>query len=84
MKCSSRLFPTNSGQVAVNVTKRFHVSDVAKTFNILGWFSPSITLVKILLLRLWELKVDWDDVVPQSIQEIWLRWSNELTLLGTK
>ena len=68
----------------VNVTKRFLVSDVAKTFDILGWFSPSIILVKILLQRLWELKVDWDDVVPQSVREIWLQWRKELTLLSTK
>ena len=58
----------------VNVTERFLVSDVAKTFDILGWFSPLIILVKILLQRLWEMKIDWDDIVPQSIREIWLRW----------
>ena len=40
----------------VNVTKQLLVSDVAKTFDILGWFYPSIILVKILLQRLWELK----------------------------
>ena len=31
------------------LTKRAIVSDVAKTFDVLGWFSPSIIVVKILL-----------------------------------
>ena len=50
------------------VTKRFLVSDVVGTFDILGWFSPSIILVKILLQRLWEHGIHvhegWDDGVP--------------------
>ncbi len=66
----------------VDITKRFLVSDVAKTFDILGWFS--IIVVKIMVQRLWEQKVDWDDVVPQPIQEIWLRWRKELNLLTPK
>lgn len=66
------------------VTKRFLVSDVAKTFDVLGWFSPSIIVVKILLQRLWELHIDWDDELPTSIVESWLRWRKELKLLETR
>ena len=32
-----------------NVTKRLLVSDISKTFDVLGWFSPAIVKVKILL-----------------------------------
>ena len=67
-----------------NVTKRLLVSDVAKTFDILGWFSPSIIKVKILLQRLWQQRIDWDDRVPQPILDTWLRWRSELELLSTK
>ena len=67
-----------------NLTKRALVSDIAKTFDVLGWFSPTIITVKILLQRLWEEKVDWDDVVPMSVKEMWLRWRSELQLLSTK
>ncbi|XP_064405765.1 uncharacterized protein LOC135350852 [Halichondria panicea] len=45
------------------LTKRGLVSDVAKTFDALGWFSPSTIKAKILMQQLWELKVDWDDSV---------------------
>ena len=67
-----------------NVTKRLLVSDVAKTFDILGWFSPSIIKVKILLQRLWQQCIDWDDRVAQPILDTWLRWRSELELLSTK
>ena len=36
------------------ITKRALVSDVAKTYDVLGWFAPSVIYVKILLQRLWE------------------------------
>ena len=35
-----------------NITKRALVSDIAKTYDILGWFSPSTIKVKILLQQL--------------------------------
>ena len=39
-------------------TKQALVSDVAKTFDILGWFAPIIVKVKILLQRWWEAELD--------------------------
>ena len=60
------------------LTKRGLVSDVAKTFDALGWFSPSTIIAKILMQRLWELKVDWDDSVPENIHASWLQWRTEL------
>ena len=64
------------------VTKRVVVSDIAKVFDILGWFSPVIIKMKILLQRLWESKVDWDDPVPEDIHEVWIQWRNELPSLA--
>ena len=58
-----------------NVTKRILVSDIAKTYDILGWFSPSTIKVKILLQQLWEQKIGWDDPVPSNIQDTWLQSS---------
>ena len=67
-----------------NLTKRGLVSDVAKTFDVLGWFSPSTIKVKILMQQLWEDKVDWDDPVPSRIQDSWIQWRSELPLLSQK
>ena len=49
-----------------------------------GWFSLAIIKVKILLQQLWELKVDWDDPVPETIRDNWKQWRSELNLLTTK
>ena len=49
-----------------NVTKRLLFSDITKMFDVLGWFSPAIIKVKIPLQGLQELKVDWDDLCPNS------------------
>ena len=66
------------------ITKCILASDIAKTFDVLGWFSPSIIKIKILLQQLWELKICWDDRVPDSVHDIWSRWRSELNLLSTK
>jgi len=66
------------------ITKRALVSDVAKTFDVLGWFALVIVKVKILLQRLWEGCVGWDDSVPSTIRETWERWRSELPVLSKK
>ena len=43
----------------------------------------SLPVQKILFQRLWELKVDWDDPVPDSVKEPWMRWRSELNILST-
>ncbi len=64
------------------ITKRALISDVAKTYDVLGWFAPVIIKAKILFQRLWELKVSWDDPVPPSVKEVWLQWRKELPCLS--
>ena len=64
------------------ITKRRMVSDVAKVFDVMGWFSPAIIKMKILLQRLWE-KLDWDDPIPEHIYQDWFQWRSELPLLMT-
>ena len=46
------------------VTKRALLSDIGKTFDVLGWYSPTIIRAKILLQRVWEER---DELVPQPI-----------------
>ena len=65
-------------------TKRALASEVAKTYDVLGWFAPSVVLAKVLLQRLWECEVAWDDPVPSSILEVWTKWRNELHLISEK
>ena len=53
------------------VTKHALVSDITKTFDALGWFTPIIVKIKILLHCLWEAKIGWDETVPLDIRESW-------------
>ena len=64
-----------------DMTKRALISDVAKTFDLLGWFAPSTIKAKILLQRVSESGIGWDDLLPPTIHESWLRWRFELHLL---
>ena len=64
------------------MTKRSLVSDVAKTFDVLSLYSPTIIKAKILQMLLSE-KVGWDDAIPESIMEEWLQWRRQLPLLSS-
>ena len=67
-----------------NVTKWTLISNIAKTFDALGWFSPTIIKAKILLQRLWESRIGWDDLLPPAIYQSWLCWRFELPLLSER
>ena len=49
--------PSDRHYLVETLTKRTLASDIAKIFDVLGWFS------KILLQKLWQHKIDWDDDV---------------------
>ena len=66
------------------LTKRLLTSDIAKTFDVLGCFSPATVKAKILLQKLWEQKIDWDEAVPPDLLRTWSRWRMELPLLSSK
>ena len=69
---------------ATDMTKRALVSDIAKTFDVLGWFVPTTIKAKILLQRVWETGIGWDDLLPESIHQDWMTWRSELPLLTKK
>ena len=46
-------------------SKRKIASDIARTFDLLGWFAPSMVVIKIQLQKLWKLNIGWDDPVPE-------------------
>lgn len=66
------------------VTKRILVADVARIFDAFGYFAPVTVKMKILLQRVWEQHIDWDDPVPETLQEVWHQWRCELLLLMNK
>ncbi|KAL0809310.1 hypothetical protein ABMA28_011521 [Loxostege sticticalis] len=63
------------------VTKRKILSEIARLFDPLGWLSPCIILVKIIIQKLWLKGLDWDEEVPADINKQWVTYRNELPLL---
>ena len=67
-----------------NITKRGIVSDVSKTFDVLGWISPSVLSMKMLYQKLWHLGIDWDETVPPDLTAQHTQWKEQLPLLTQK
>jgi hypothetical protein len=43
---------------------------------------PIIVTAKIIMQRLWQLKIDWDESVPSDVQTKWSRYESELHILN--
>lgn len=63
------------------ITKRTILSTTAKMFDPIGLISPIIITAKILMQRLWELHISWDDEVPQEIKSEWENFCLQLNAL---
>ena len=63
-------------------TKRGVVSDISKTFDVLGWLSPVILNMKLLYRELWLRKLDWDQQVPEDLKMQHKQWRQDLSLLS--
>ena len=63
-------------------TKRGVAADIAKTFDVLGWLSPVILVMKILYRDLWKLKLGWDQVIPEKQQHTHKTWREDMPLLA--
>ncbi len=69
---------------AITPTKRGVISNIARTFDVLGWLAPSLIVMKIMFQRLWELKLSWDEEIPAELSRQHRQWRQQLTLLKGK
>lgn len=60
------------------LTKRIFLSESARLFDPFGWLAPCVVKVKILFQSLWKLKLDWDSILPEKIQNEWIDLRNQL------
>ena len=63
--------------VATKVTKRTILSTIARIFDPLGLLAPVTVVAKILMQRLWHLKLDWDESLPASLHTEWITFAND-------
>lgn len=71
-------FAINESQSSVKPTKRNILSLISSLFDLLGRVSSVILTAKILIQSLWELKLNWDDVIPEHLQTVWFKLKNNL------
>ncbi|KAJ8962528.1 hypothetical protein NQ318_000919 [Aromia moschata] len=64
------------------VTKRTILSNVSQIFDPLGLVGPTVIVAKIMLQRLWRLKLDWDEAVPEDLFTDWIRFRDQIKLLA--
>ncbi|XP_043604779.1 uncharacterized protein LOC122577510 [Bombus pyrosoma] len=64
------------------VTKRSISSVIARIYDPLGLLAPVIVRAKILLQRVWSLKVDWDESLPADLHSERDRYYAQLPLLN--
>ena len=78
--CSDTLSVSIGSSEEVVPTKRSIISDIARTFDVLGLLSPSTILMKIVF----QLKLAWDEEIPLNIQQQHKTWREHLTLIKDK
>ena len=62
-------------------TKRGILSTVSSLFDPLGFLSPFILPVKVLVQDLWKENVGWDDEIQDHHLKVWRQWTNSLPRL---
>lgn len=68
--------------ISDKVTKRTILSEIAKIFDPLGLVGPVITSAKIFMQVLWQLKLNWDESLPQSQYTQWFQNRSQLVKLN--
>ena len=79
---SDNLSYTHFNFVNVKPTKRTILSAIAQLFDPLGLVNPVITMAKIIMQRLWSLKINWDDEIPDNLKKAWTSFLRGLPYLN--
>jgi len=64
-------------------TKRVILSEIASIFDPLGLISPVIIRFKILMQKLWQVRLDWDATLPVEIEGEWRKCRADLIHLNS-
>lgn len=65
-----------------SVTKRSILSHTAQIFDPLGLLLPFIITAKIILQKLWQLRLSWDESVPLDLHTKWINFQTEISHLS--
>ena len=60
-------------------TTRGILSTVSSLFDPLGFLSPFILPMKVLLQELWRIGLQWDESIPEPLLTQWRKWTESLS-----
>ena len=60
------------------LTKRTLLSQIARTFDPLGWLSPVTIQYKLIMQVIWKHELQWDDIIPSDIAVEWKQLTEDL------
>ncbi|KAL0860023.1 hypothetical protein ABMA27_010338 [Loxostege sticticalis] len=63
-------------------TKRTLLSDLSKLYDPLGWLSPVTMKAKLIFQQAWTASTDWDEPLPEDIQQEWSTFQQELPTIN--
>ncbi|XP_033229546.1 uncharacterized protein LOC117181086 [Belonocnema kinseyi] len=63
-------------------TKRPILSTIAQIFDPLGLVVPAVIRAKIILQSLWQLKLGWDETLPQNLHTVWKEFHGQRKALN--
>lgn len=64
-------------------TKRSILSNISRIYDPLGLLSPCTIVIKIMLQKLWQEKIGWDESIPLELNSKWFHYKNELSSLAS-
>lgn len=64
------------------VTKRVVLSMICQIYDPLGLLGPIIIVAKIIIQKLWQAKISWDEALPQNLYNEWLQFQKDLPLIN--
>jgi hypothetical protein len=59
-------------------TKRLMLSVIAQLWDPLGLISPIIIKAKLILQKMWSLRLSWDERVPDELHQMWTQFISDL------
>ncbi|UYV84801.1 hypothetical protein LAZ67_X003569 [Cordylochernes scorpioides] len=70
------------GVIINSLSKRDLLSHTQQIFDPIGFLAPVLLPAKLLIQQAWTVKTDWDEPLPSTIQENFLKWYSELDTLA--
>ena len=67
----------------LRVTMRPICSVIARIYDPIGLLAPIIMWTKIILQRVWSLKIEWDESLPADLHSEWNRYCSQLALINS-